>query len=173
LKFVIKNKQTDSYLSNFKPPIVAGTVISGGGFTDGYVRHIPMLIDTGAKHTLMSKRWMKRILQRIKDESGQALTPVGESRTQGVYGGEVVSPIYILPYLCVGNMRFEKVAVVASESDNFDCLIGRSILHCCTFVYDAISDEMSFDFTDSIPLPRQKVVGVDTFASVGLFAENS
>jgi hypothetical protein len=59
------------------------------------------------------------------------------------------------------------------ETDNYDCLIGRSILHQCISTYDPLTDTMHFDFDKRLQQHKQAILGYATFNKVNLFAEFS
>jgi hypothetical protein len=81
------------------------------------------------------------------------------------------SPIYVIPRLCIGKISLTDVVVIVPETKNFDCLIGRSILHQCIATYDPEADNMQFDFKDSLKQSKQAIQGMATFGDVQLFAE--
>jgi hypothetical protein len=59
------------------------------------------------------------------------------------------------------------------ETDNYDCLIGRSILHQCITIYDPKADMIHFDFDECLKQNKQKVLDAMAFGEVHLFAEFS
>ena len=87
-------------------------------------------------------------------------------------------PWYIIPnFSLIGAdpkgdaILLRNVAVVASNSDNVQCLIGRSILHQCILTLDTESDVINFDFKDSLRANKQMLGNTAVFEDVSLFAE--
>jgi len=171
--FTLKNAPSKNYLENFKPFQLDTVVVSANGFEHGFSESFLAMIDTGAKHTCISSERMKDILPKIRDSHGKALQPFGSITSIGVHGKAQEAPLYILPNLYVAQMHFVDVVVAVPESKNFDCLIGRSILHQCIATYDPEADNMRFDFKGSLKQSKQKIKGTATFGDVHLFAEFS
>ncbi|MCL1903093.1 MAG: retroviral-like aspartic protease family protein [Oscillospiraceae bacterium] len=178
MKFTIKNRQSNNYLTNYKPFTMWATAFDARGARFGYAARIPALIDTGAKNTFLGKSAMDKILAKVKDVDGNPLKPQGCVATQGVHGGVVELPWYIIPNLSLMGadpkedaILLRNVAVVASNSDNVQCLIGRSILHQCILMLDPLSDAMHFDFDDRLRDTKQTIGNTAVFEEVSLFAE--
>jgi len=82
----------------------------------------------------------------VRDKNGNQLQPVGTVKSKGVFGKEQDALVYILPHFYLGRIHFEDLAVTVLETNNYDCLVGRSILHQCISTYDPNTDMMCFDF---------------------------
>jgi hypothetical protein len=173
VEFKLNNCKTDTYITSYKPFQLTATVYGKAGAKHGFVSQISALVDSGAKNTLLGKSVMKRILTKVKDERGSTLKPQGYVSSQGVYGDAVTLPWYIIPNLCLfgatptAGIRLTNVAIIASNSDNMECLIGRSILHQCILTLDPESDVMYFDFKDSLKPNKQ------TFGNAAVFEDVS
>jgi predicted aspartyl protease len=178
LKFSLKNLQSDTYHKDYKPFTMWATAFDARGARYGYVNRIPALIDTGAKNTFIGKSVMEQILAEVKDNNGNSLKPQGHVATQGVHGGIVELPWYIIPnFSLIGAdpkedaILLRNVAIIASNSDNVQCLIGRSILHQCILLLDPVNDVIHFDFDDSLRSAKQMLGNIPVFEEVSLFAE--
>jgi len=171
MKFTEANIQTDDYLKNFKPFQLKTVVVSAGGFEAGFSEMFLSLLDSGAKNTSISSKRMNAILQDIKDKDGKPLEPVGVVKSKGVFGKEQDSLVYVLPHFYLGRIHFENLVVTVPETNNYDCLIGRSILHQCISTYDPLTDMMHFDFDPRLKQNQQTILGHATFGKVHLFAE--
>ena len=173
MKFTVDNVITDKYLEGFKAFQLWTVAVSADGFQAGFSERFLALLDTGARYTSISSNRMKEILPKIRDKQGNPLQPIGSVKSQGVYGDPLESPIYVIPRLCIGKISLTDVVVIVPETKNFDCLIGRSILHQCVATYDPETDKMQFDFKDSLRQNKQTIQGMATFGDVQLFAEFS
>jgi len=172
VKFAEPNVKTENYLENFKPFQLSSVVVSAGGFELGFSDRFLALLDSGAKNTSISSKRMKLILRKVRGEDGKQLQPVGKVKVKGVIGKEQDAPIYILPHFYLGKMHFKNLTVTVPETNNFDCLIGRSILHQCVSTYDPLTDMMYFDFDARLQCDKQTILGYAVFDSVHLFAES-
>ena len=173
MKFTIANEITEHYLENFKPFQLKSVVVSAGGFESGFSEPFLSMIDSGAKNTSISSKRMNAILPDIRDKHGKPLQPIGTVKARGVFGKERDSLVYVLPHFYLGNIHFTDLVVTVPESENYDCLIGRSILHQCIATYDPNADMMHFDFDARLKQSKQKILDIATFGSVNLFAEFS
>jgi len=171
MKFTLDNEIREHYVENFKPFQLNSVVVSAGGFEFGFSDSFLSLIDSGAKTTCISSKRMKRILRHVRDKNGKPLQPTGKVGASGVFGSERESLVYILPHFYLGKIHFTDLVVTVLESDNFDCLVGRSILHQCIATYDPKANQMHFDFDPSLEQSKQKILDIVTFGSVELFAE--
>jgi len=173
MKFSIPNEQTANYLQNFKPYQVKTVIVSANGFQEGYCESFLSLLDPGAKNTSISSKRMARILPDIKDKHGKPLESIGKVKIMGILGKEQLAPVYILPHLYLGSIHLTDVAVTVPETENYDCLIGRSILHQSITTYDPKNDMIHFDFDESLKQDKQNVLNAVAFGDVHLFAEFS
>ena len=179
MKFVLKNEVPidpaayAEFLLNFKPFQLRTLATSAGGWSEGFSDPFLAMLDGGAKHTCISSVRMKEILDDVCDKDGKPLKPFDWVRSRGVYGNEQKAPLYKLPHLYVGHMHFTDVVVCVPESKNFDCLIGRSILHQCISTYDPETDEITLDFKESLKSQKQMLKGAYVFGSVEMYAEFS
>ena len=171
VKFSIKNEITPTYVQNFKAWQMWSVAVSANGFEQGYSDRFLAMIDTGAKHVSISSYRMQRILKDIFDKNGKTLQPICHVESMGIVGELIKTPVYILPHLYIDKMHFTDVLVVVPDTSNFDCLIGRSILHQCVLTCDPETDMMCFDFKDSLKQGKQKLNGIDVFGEIKLFAE--
>jgi len=170
LKFTVKNEIKDNHLENFKPFQLRLVATSAGGYVNGFSKPFFGLIDTGAKHTCISSKIMNKMLPEILDINGNTLQPVAYVESQGVYGKSHRTPLYIIPNLYLDKIHLTNVAVVIPDSENFDCLIGRSILHQCISTFNPKDDTMCFEFVET---SKQTLKGLSSFEEVKLFAEFS
>ena len=171
MKFTLANETRERYAEDFKPFQLNSVVVSANGFTAGYSDSFLSLIDTGAKNTSISSKIMKTILPVILDRRGQQLKPIGSVKSFGIFGKPRESLIYILPHFYLGKIHFTDLLVTVPETDNFNCVIGRSVLHSCITTFDPKTDTMHFDFDDELQQSRQTLLNFATFGSVELFAE--
>jgi len=177
VKFTLKNEvpidtsEHKEFLLNFKPFQSRTVVTSSGGWSDGFSEPFLAMFDTGAKHTCISSARMQQILAKVFDENGNPLLPFDSVKSRGVYGKEQLSPLYKLPHLYIGNLHLTDVVVCVPDSKNFDCLIGRSILHQCVSTYDPEADEIVLDFKESLKSKKQMLKGAYVFGTVELYAE--
>jgi hypothetical protein len=169
--FEVNNVVRPYHNENFKPFQLWTVVASKNGYQDGISERFLALLDNGAKYFSISSKRMESILPVIRDKHGHPLQPVGEVKSKGVYGKERVAPVYILPNLYLDRIHLSDAAVVVPETDNFDCLIGRSILHQCAVTYDPEFDMIQFNFKESLKPGKQAISGVLAFRDVNLFAE--
>jgi hypothetical protein len=175
--FKLDNRKLDKYLANYKPFQVSVLAYGARGVRYGFVNSIPAMIDTGAKHTVFGKSVIEEILDKVKDERGNELKPQGYVLSQGVHGDAVSLPWYIIPNLCLMGetptdiIRLTNVAVLALNSNNIECLIGRTILHQCILTTDPENDVIQFDFKDSLKTDKQMFCDSPVFDEVSLFAE--
>jgi len=146
MKFSEQNIKTDDYLQHFKAFQLSCVAVSAGGFADGFSDRFLGLIDGGAKNTCISSKRMKTILRKVKGNNGKELQPIGTIKIKGVVGHEQDALVYRVPHFYLGKIHFEDLIVTVPESNNFDCLIGRSILHQCISTYDPLADMIHFDF---------------------------
>jgi hypothetical protein len=165
-------------LKNIKPSPMHGyqlkaVAISARGYKNGFSQPFDALIDPGAFHTCISKAIMEDILDEVVDENGNALREAGKANALGVYGDTNREPVYILPHLYVGGMHLTNVAVTVLDSNNFQCLIGRSILHQCVLTLDPELNNMHFNFKESLKQHKEPVDGICPFDAVLQFAEFS
>jgi len=170
MKFTIQNEITANYLANYKPFQLKTIVVSANGYQHGFCEPFLSLIDSGAKFTSISSKRMNLILPHILDANGEPLQPVTSIKSKGVYGKTQDSPVYILPHLYIDKIHLTDVVVSVPETNNYDCLIGRSILHQCVATYDPEFDVMHFEFKDTLKPDKQKINGINTFGDVNLFA---
>jgi len=170
LKFTIKNEKTKNYMKSFKPFQLVVVATSAGGYSNGFCEPFLALVDTGAMHTCISREIMDKIIEKVRDSDGNPLQPVDYVDSQGVYGKSHRTPMYIIPNLYLDKIHLTNVVVVVPDSDNFDCLIGRSILHRCISTFNPQDDTMCFDF---VVEPKQTLKGLPAFEEVKLFAEFS
>ena len=177
MRITLKNEvptspvEHNKFLLNFKPFQLRTVVTSAGGWSEGFSEPFLAMFDTGAKHTCISSARMKQILAEVCDINGKPLTPFDKVKSLGVYGNEQWSPLYKLPHLFIGHMHLTDVVVCVPDSKNFDCLIGRSILHQCVATYDPEMDEVTLDFKESLKSKKQTLKGAYVFGSVSLYAE--
>ena len=172
MKFSLPNEKTENYLENFKPFQASVVAVSAGGFQSGFSEAFLALLDGGAKNTCISSGRMKRIMQRVRGKDGKPLQSVGKIKVKGVIGKEQDALIYIIPHFYLGNIHFEDLAVTVINTNNFDCLIGRSVLHQCISTYDPLTDMMHFDFDPRLQQNKQTVLGRATFGKVHLFTQS-
>jgi hypothetical protein len=90
-----------------------------------------------------------------------------------VFGGAQVSILYLLPCLILGNMRLEDVVVSVLDTDNFECLLGRTVLYRCVSTFDPDLEEMHFDFKENLTQNKLTIAGIPTFNKVFLFDDAS
>ena len=171
MKFELRNEKVKHYREDFKPFQASTVVSSASGFEGGFSLPFLALFDIGAKNTSLSSKRMEDVLEKVRDKNGRSLEPVGTSKSIGVFGKEQLTSLYILPHLYVGSIHLEDVLVSVLKTENFDCLIGRSILHQCVSTYDPDEDMMYFDFKESLYSDKQKIGGYHTFGTVHTFAE--
>jgi len=169
VKFTLKNIMK-SPLQGYQLKAVA---VSANGYTHGFSDSFAALIDSGAFHTCISKTIMEDILAQVVDENGNRLQEAGEAYAMGVYGKSNREPVYILPHFYLGGIHLTNVAVTVLDSDNFHCLVGRSILHQCILTLNPELNNMHFDFKESIKEHKQLVDNIKPFADVFQFAEFS
>ncbi|MCL2086530.1 MAG: retropepsin-like domain-containing protein [Oscillospiraceae bacterium] len=171
MTFLIKNLECENAVMDFKPFQLKCVVTSVGGSSNGYCKPFNALIDTGARHTCISRKRMATILPEIRDEKGNILQPFAHVRSQGVYGKIHETPVYVLPNFYMDKIHLTNVIVIVPDTANFDCLIGRSILHQCVSTFDPEDDTMCFEFRDSLKKSKQTLQGLPVFDEVKLFAE--
>ena len=164
------------HLPNVVAPPMKGfqlntVVVSENGWQHGVSNAFCALIDPGAKHTSVSKRIMRNILEKVRDKNGNSLRIVAYTEAGGVYGEIHKEPVYLLPHLFLGRIHLTNVTVAMLNSNNFDCLIGRSILHQCILTLDPESNSMTFDFRDSLKSQKALLDDLLPFEDVELFAE--
>jgi hypothetical protein len=175
--FKLDNCKSSDYVANYKPFQLRATAYGVGGVRRGFSQPVLAMIDPGAKHTIFGKRVMRDVLEKVKDENGNEIKPQGKISSQGVYGDSVVLLWYIIPNLCLygatpnDGIHLTNVAVIASNSDNMQCLIGRTILHQCILTLDPKNDTMKFDFDDDLKTDKQTFCNTPVFEEVSLFAE--
>jgi len=163
-------------LQNIKPSPLQGyqlktVAVSAQGYGSGFSQPFDALIDPGAFHTCISKAIMEDILDEVVDENGNPLQEVGKVNAQGVYGGANSEPVYILPHLYVGGIHLTNVSVTVLDSNNFQCLIGRSVLHQCILTLDSEMNNMHFNFKESLKKKKELVDNISPFDEVLQFAE--
>jgi len=179
MKITLKNEvPTDpdkfrTFLQNYKPFQCKAMVTSAKGWDNGFSEPFLAMFDTGAKHICISSAVMKLILTEVFDESGKPLVPFDKIKSRGVYGNEQWAPLYKLPHLYIGQLHLTDVVVCVPDSNNFECLIGRSILHQCVATYDPDADEIILDFKDSLKSEKQTLKGEYVFGTVEMYAEFS
>jgi len=179
MKFTLKNEvppEPDAYrifLQNYKPFQCKTVVTSVGGWDKGFCDPFLAMFDTGAKHICISSARMELILEKVFDESGKPLVPFDKIKSRGVYGNEQWAPLYKLPHLYIGQLHLTDVVVCVPKTNNFDCLIGRSILHQCVATYDPEMNEIILDFKDSLKSEKQTLKGEYVFGTVEMYAEFS
>jgi hypothetical protein len=140
MKFTEPNVKTDNYLENFKPFQLKAVAVSAGGYEAGFSEPFLGLLDSGAKNASISSKRMNAILEDVRDKDGKPLQ------------------LYILPHFYLGKIHFEDLVVTVPESNNFDCLIGRSILHQCISTYDPLTDMVHFDFDPRLQQNKQTIL---------------
>jgi len=145
--------------------------VGANGFFDGFTNPFNALIDPGARHTSVSKSIMNKILLKIRDENNGILQQRGTAKVAGVYGKQVEEPVYIVPRFYLGGFCLKNVVVIASSSDNFQCLIGRSILHQCILTLNPELNNITFDFKDCLKTKKALIDGLLSFEEVYQFAE--
>ena len=171
MKFTEPNIKTEDYLEHFKAFQLSCVAVSAGGYADGFSDRFLGLLDGGAKNTCISSKRMKAILRKVKCKDGKELQSVGTVKIKGVVGNEQDALVYILPHFYLGKIHFEDLVVTVPKSNNFDCLIGRSILHQCISTYDPLTDMVHFDFDPRLQQNKQTILGHAVFGKVHLFAE--
>lgn len=160
----------DAPIKGFQVNAVA---VSAGGYGCGFSELFLALIDSGAYHTSISSDRMRKIKETVCDANGHSLAPVDEVEIYGITGKPEIVPLYVLPHLYLGEMHFTDVVVTVPTSKNFDCLIGRSILHQCVLTLDSEVNKVHFDFKDSLKQNKWTIKGIRTFSDIQLFAEFS
>ena len=169
MKFTEPNVKTENYLEHFKAFQLSCVAVSAGGFEDGFSDRFLGLLDGGAKNTSISSKRMKAIMRKVKGKDGKELQPIGTIKIKGVVGKEQDALVYILPHFYLGKIHFEDLVVTVPESNNFDCLIGRSILHQCISTYDPLTDMIHFDFDPRLQQDKQTILGHAVFGKVHLY----
>ena len=175
--FTLKNEvptdisEHQEFLLNFKPFQSRTVATSAGGWSEGFSEPFLAMFDTGARHTCISSARMQQILAKVFDENGKPLVPFDKVKSRGVYGNEQWSPLYKLPHLYIGYLHLTDVVVCVPDSRNFDCLIGRSVLHQCVSTYDPETDEIILDFKESLKAKKQMLKGAYVFGTVEMYAE--
>lgn len=147
--------------------------VSSKGYSQGFSNPFDALIDPGAFHTCISKSLMDKILKRVFDENGERLKEVGKANALGVYGLAKKEPIYMIPHFYLGSIHLTDVAITVLDTDNIQCLIGRSILQQCVLTLDPEHNNMQFNFKESLKQQKRLVDNVVPFADVLQFAEFS
>jgi hypothetical protein len=145
--------------------------VSANGYQNGFSDRFEAIIDSGAFHTCISKTIMNTILERVFDKDGNKLAEVGMTKAAGVYGQTNDEPIYILPHLYLDEIHLTDVAVTVLDTNNIQCLIGRSILHQCILTLNPELNTMQFDFKECLKGEKQTINGISPFANVFQFAE--
>jgi len=140
--------------------------VSANGFLHGYSESFHAMLDSGALHTCISKSIMEDILKVVFDENGNPLQEVGRASAKGVYGKANQEPIYVLPHFYLGGIHLTDVAVTVLDTNNIQCLVGRSILHQCILTLDPEANNMKFEFKDSMKAQKQLVDGIKPFGDV-------
>ena len=64
-----------------------------------------------------------------------------------------------------------EIAVTVPTSKNFDCLVGRSILHQCELTLDPEANNMTFNFKESLRESKYTLKGIPCFEKLSQFAE--
>jgi len=105
------------------------------------------------------------------DENDNPLQEVGETRAAGVYGKPKKEPIYILPHFYLGSIHLTDVAVTVLDTDNIQCLIGRSILHQCVLTLDPELNNIHFNFKESLKNKKEMIDDIEPFNEVHQFVE--
>ncbi|MCL1903284.1 MAG: hypothetical protein FWF94_02560 [Oscillospiraceae bacterium] len=73
--FKLENCKSSDYVANYKPFQLWATAHGVGGVKRGFSQPVLAMIDPGAKHTILGKRVMQDILDKIKDENGNEIKP--------------------------------------------------------------------------------------------------
>ena len=152
---------------------LTAVAVSAKGYSCGFSESFFALIDSGAYHTCISKPLMNKILDKVLDENGNRLQEAGKADALGVYGDPNREPIYILPHFYLGSIHLTNVAVTVLDSNNFQCLVGRSILHQCILTLNPKLNNMHFNFDESLKQQKQLIDDIEPFADVFQFAEFS
>ena len=147
--------------------------VSAGGYSYGYSDSFHALIDPGAFHTCISKSLMDKIMQRVFSINGKPLQEIGKANALGVYGKPNKEPIYVLPHLYLGSIHLTDVAITVVNTNNIQCLVGRSILHQCILTLNPEANNMQFNFKGSLKQQKQMIDDIKPFTDVFQFAEFS
>ena len=169
VKFTLNNIRK----TPFKGYQLKAVAVSSSGYSCGYSDSFDALIDPGAFHTCLSKSLMDEILDRIVGSDGNRLKVVGNANALGVYGRAKREPIYVIPHFYLGDIHLTDVAVTVLNTDNIQCLVGRSVLQQCVLTLDPEHNNMHFNFKESLKQQKQLVDDIMPFADVLQFAEFS
>jgi len=171
--FNVVNEKADDYVSDYKPFQIKTIAVSANGYTNGVSELFLSMIDTGAKTTSISNKRMEKILANVLDKNDQKLQPIGTAKSRGIYGGWQETLLYCIPHLYLAQIHLTDVIVSVADTDNFDCLIGRSILHQCITTLNPKTDMMTFDFDDELRNSKQSILGYKVFNEIQLYSETA
>ena len=164
MKFVLNNNSEVGYR---KGGIRINTVVTGvDNFNGGISPPFKSLIDTGAEDTCVSKAVMQRISSRLDSQTSK-ITPIGHIMVRGLYGVEIPEPVYILPNFYLGDVWLTDVLVVAVETGNVQCIIGRSILHQCDMTITPGDNKILLEFNDSLKYNKETIKVITEYTQNG------
>jgi hypothetical protein len=166
LIFTQKNSM-DSAIKGYQLIAVA---VSANGWQFGVGEAFRAIVDSGAFYTVIGETIMQKILHSVFDEYNKPLQPCGTVKTGGAFGGNVELPRYIIPHIYFGSMHFTNVSVLMSNNDNFQCLLGRSILNSCILTLNPELNNMKFEFTSNLSSRKESFDGVLPFEEVSQYA---
>jgi hypothetical protein len=146
-------------------------VASSADWASGVSERFRALVDPGAKHTSVGKSIMDGILSRVRSEDNSPLQILDMVKTRGAFGDEVMLPQYIIPNMYLGKMHFVDVSVLVSDGDNYECLLGRSILNSCILTLNPLANEMTFTFLAQLAQCKALPDGVKPFTDVYEYTE--
>ena len=148
-------------------------IVSANGYLQGRSDVFNALIDPRAFHTCVSRAVMDNILETVVDKDGNKLKNAGKTNAQGVYGKVYQASVYILPHFYLGAIHLEDVAAAVLETNNIQCLIGRSILHQCILTLNPELNNMRFVFKEKLKPYKKLIDGFLPFGDVYEHAEFS